>query len=98
MRRDPAVVELALAGAGREVRPATSNNEYLGHVMTADSVGAGARGAAERLLAGLTPRLTATGAEAAVEHASGDADAVAPVAVEPAGIAPVAAAPAGVLA
>ncbi|MFB7377173.1 ATP-grasp domain-containing protein [Kitasatospora purpeofusca] len=96
VRRDPAVVELALAGAGREVRPATSNNEYLGHVMTADSVGSGARGAAERLLAGLTPRLTAAGAEAAVDHASGDADAVAPVAVEPAGIAPVGAAAAGV--
>ncbi|MEV6976361.1 ATP-grasp domain-containing protein [Kitasatospora sp. NPDC093806] len=59
VRRDPAVVELALAGPGREVRPATSNNEYLGHVMTADTGGAGARRAAERLLAGITPRYAA---------------------------------------
>ncbi|MFD5921878.1 ATP-grasp domain-containing protein [Kitasatospora sp. NPDC058201] len=56
VRRDPAVVELSLAGPGREVRPATSNNEYLGHVMTADTGGPGARGTAERLLTGLTPR------------------------------------------
>ncbi|MER7704532.1 ATP-grasp domain-containing protein [Kitasatospora sp. NPDC097605] len=61
VRRDPALVELALAGSGREVRPATSNNEYLGHVMTADAGGAGARRTAERLLAGLTPRLAAAG-------------------------------------
>ncbi|MER5355408.1 ATP-grasp domain-containing protein [Kitasatospora sp. NPDC002551] len=61
VRRDPAVVELALAAAGREVRPATSNNEYLGHVMTADAGGAGARRSAERLLAGLRPRLAAAG-------------------------------------
>ncbi|MFF2349890.1 ATP-grasp domain-containing protein [Kitasatospora sp. NPDC058115] len=57
VRRDPAVVELSLAGSGRAVRPATSNNEYLGHVMTADTGGNGARRSAERLLAGLTPRL-----------------------------------------
>ncbi|WP_380284372.1 ATP-grasp domain-containing protein [Kitasatospora purpeofusca] len=57
VRRDPALVELALAEPGREVRPATSNNEYLGHVMTADTGGAGARRTAERLLAGLTPRV-----------------------------------------
>ncbi|MFI6843056.1 ATP-grasp domain-containing protein [Kitasatospora sp. NBC_00085] len=56
VRRDPAVVELTLAGPGRDVRPATSNNEYLGHVMTADTVGAGARRDAERLLAALVPR------------------------------------------
>lgn len=61
VRRDPAVVELTLAGPGRDVRPATSNNEYLGHVMTADTTGAGARRAAERLLAGLTPRYAADG-------------------------------------
>ncbi|WP_327676008.1 ATP-grasp domain-containing protein [Kitasatospora sp. NBC_00458] len=59
VRLDPAVVELSLAGPGREVRPATSNNEYLGHVMTADTGGPGARGAAERLLAGLSPRYAA---------------------------------------
>ncbi|MFD0277926.1 ATP-grasp domain-containing protein [Kitasatospora sp. NPDC127111] len=56
VRRDPAVVELTLAAPGREVRPATSNNEYLGHVMTADPAGAGARRSAERLLTGLAPR------------------------------------------
>ncbi|MET8701593.1 ATP-grasp domain-containing protein [Kitasatospora sp. NPDC004723] len=68
VRRDPAVVELALAGSGREVRPATSNNEYLGHVMTADTGGAGARRTAERLLTGLAPRLApASGAESEAE-------------------------------
>ncbi|MGW6915188.1 ATP-grasp domain-containing protein [Kitasatospora sp. NPDC054939] len=56
VRRDPAVIELTLAGAGRRVRAATSNNEYLGHVMTADTGGAGARRTAEKLLASLTPR------------------------------------------
>ncbi|WP_395296795.1 ATP-grasp domain-containing protein [Kitasatospora hibisci] len=59
VRRDPAVVELTLAEPGREVRPATSNNEYLGHVMTADTSGAGARRAAERLLGGLAARFEA---------------------------------------
>ncbi|MFD9406432.1 ATP-grasp domain-containing protein [Streptomyces sp. NPDC059989] len=49
------VLELDLAAPGRTVRPATSNNEYLGHVMTADTEGAGARAAAERLLTGLRP-------------------------------------------
>ncbi|MFD3873575.1 ATP-grasp domain-containing protein [Streptomyces sp. NPDC058623] len=51
----PEVLELNLAGPGRSVRAATSNNEYLGHVMTADA-GHGARAAAERLLTRLRPR------------------------------------------
>lgn len=55
VRTHPGVLELTLAEPGRTVRPATSNNEYLGHVMTADTEGAGARGAAERLIAGLRP-------------------------------------------
>ncbi|MFJ2782329.1 ATP-grasp domain-containing protein [Kitasatospora sp. NPDC087315] len=66
VRRDPAVVELSLAGPGRDVRPATSNNEYLGHVMTADPEGAGARREAERLLSGLTPRYAGRAEERAV--------------------------------
>ncbi|MFD7984802.1 ATP-grasp domain-containing protein [Kitasatospora indigofera] len=56
VRTDPSLVELTLAGPGREVRRAVSNNEYLGHVMTTDTDGDGARRAAERLLARLTPR------------------------------------------
>ncbi|MGW4893241.1 ATP-grasp domain-containing protein [Kitasatospora sp. NPDC004240] len=69
VRRDPAVVELSLAGPGREVRPATSNNEYLGHLMTADTEGAGARRTAERLLAALTPRYAAEACPAAEPQA-----------------------------
>lgn len=55
VRGRPGVLELDLAEPGRSVRPATSNNEYLGHVMTADTEGAGARAAAEGLVAGLRP-------------------------------------------
>ncbi|MFF8807653.1 ATP-grasp domain-containing protein [Streptomyces omiyaensis] len=58
VRDRPEVLELALTAPGRAVTPATSNNAYLGHVMTADPHGPGARAAAERLLAGLTPRYT----------------------------------------
>lgn len=54
LRARPEVLELTLAEPGRTVRAATSNNEYLGHVMTADTEG-GARAEAERLLAGLRP-------------------------------------------
>ncbi|MFF2043050.1 ATP-grasp domain-containing protein [Kitasatospora sp. NPDC058170] len=64
VRRDDAVVELSLAGPGRDIRPATSNNEYLGHVMTADTEGLGARRTAERLLTGLRPRYRPAGAQA----------------------------------
>ncbi len=53
--QDGSVVELTLADPGREVRRATSNNEYLGHVMTIDTEGPGAGRTAERLLARLTP-------------------------------------------
>ncbi|MFB8041336.1 MULTISPECIES: ATP-grasp domain-containing protein [Streptomyces] len=59
VRGRPEVLELTLAAPGRTVRPATSNNAYLGHVMTADTHGPGARAAAERLLAALRPRYTA---------------------------------------
>ncbi len=54
--RDGALVELDLAGPGRAVRRATSNNEYLGHLMTVDPEGLGAGRTAGRLLARLTPR------------------------------------------
>ncbi|MBT2452308.1 ATP-grasp domain-containing protein [Streptomyces sp. ISL-43] len=54
-RERPEVVELTLAEPGRAVRPATSNNEYLGHIMTVDTQGSGARATAESLLAQLRP-------------------------------------------
>ncbi|MFE3110661.1 ATP-grasp domain-containing protein [Kitasatospora indigofera] len=56
VRQDPAVVELNLGTLkGREVRRATNNNAYLGHVMTVDTNGAaGLR--AEQLLRQLTLR------------------------------------------
>ncbi|MFF9012194.1 ATP-grasp domain-containing protein [Streptomyces sp. NPDC014870] len=55
VRERPEVRELTLAEPGRSVRPATSNNEYLGHIMTADTAGSGARVTAESLLAQLRP-------------------------------------------
>ncbi|MFJ8207749.1 ATP-grasp domain-containing protein [Streptomyces sp. NPDC096033] len=55
VRAQPGVLELTLAEPGRAVRTATSNNEYLGHIMTADTQGSGARETAERLLAHLHP-------------------------------------------
>ncbi|GAA0299065.1 ATP-grasp domain-containing protein [Streptomyces polychromogenes] len=63
VRAQPGVLELTLAEPGRAVRAATSNNEYLGHIMTADTQGSGARETAERLLAHLHP----TYAECSVE-------------------------------
>lgn len=55
VRQEPGVLELTLTEPGRAVRAATSNNEYLGHVMTADTEGGGARETAERLLSRLRP-------------------------------------------
>ncbi|MHA4774222.1 ATP-grasp domain-containing protein [Streptomyces sp. MSC1_001] len=55
LRDRPDVRELTLAEPGRTVRPAASNNEYLGHVMTVDTEGSGARATAETLLATLRP-------------------------------------------
>lgn len=55
VRAQPGVLELTLAEPGRAVRAATSNNEYLGHIMTADIQGTGARESAEQLLAHLHP-------------------------------------------
>ncbi|MFI8950117.1 ATP-grasp domain-containing protein [Streptomyces sp. NPDC053750] len=49
----PHVLEVQLPEPGRTVRAAGSNNEYLGHVMTGDPDGLGARERAETLLAGL---------------------------------------------
>ncbi|MEV8530548.1 ATP-grasp domain-containing protein [Streptomyces sp. NPDC051211] len=62
VRERPEVLELTLAEPGRTVRAATSNNEYLGHIMTADTRGAGARDTAERLLAHLHPTFEEEGA------------------------------------
>ncbi|MFE7649348.1 ATP-grasp domain-containing protein [Streptomyces phaeoluteigriseus] len=47
------VLEVELAAPGRAVKAAGSNNEYLGHVMTADTRGPGARARVEELLSGL---------------------------------------------
>lgn len=47
------VLEVELAAPGRTVRAAGSNNEYLGHVMAADTRGPGARARVEDLLTGL---------------------------------------------
>ncbi|MGV9941648.1 ATP-grasp domain-containing protein [Streptomyces sp. NPDC003401] len=47
------VLEVELAAPGRAVRAAGSNNEYLGHVMAADTRGPGARARVEDLLTGL---------------------------------------------
>ncbi|MFF1872673.1 ATP-grasp domain-containing protein [Kitasatospora herbaricolor] len=54
VRRDRSVLELELAGPGRVVRRATSNNEYLGHVMTAGAGGGQAGRRAARLVGRLT--------------------------------------------
>ncbi|WP_354638234.1 ATP-grasp domain-containing protein [Kitasatospora camelliae] len=56
VRREPSLVELTLPAPGREVRRAVSNNEYLGHVMTAAPRDADAGRLAERLVSRLTPR------------------------------------------
>lgn len=69
VRGRPEVLELTLAEPGRTVRAATSNNEYLGHVMTADTEGGGARRAAERLLAGLRPAYARDTAEVGAAEA-----------------------------
>ncbi|WP_326598208.1 ATP-grasp domain-containing protein [Streptomyces sp. NBC_01803] len=58
----PGLRELDLAGPGRAVRPAASNNDYLGHALvTAEETGV-ARGRAEAVLAGLRPRYAVDGA------------------------------------
>jgi biotin carboxylase len=49
----PDVLEVQLPEPGRRVEAAGSNNEYLGHVMTGDPDGHGARDRAETLLAEL---------------------------------------------
>lgn len=55
VREQPGVLEFTLVEPGRTVRAATSNNEYLGHIMTADTQGGGARESAEWLLSRLRP-------------------------------------------
>lgn len=53
VREADGVLEVELAEPGRTVKAAGSNNEYLGHVMTADTGGPGARARVEDLLSGL---------------------------------------------
>ncbi len=52
------VRELELAAPGRAVRPAASNNDYLGHVMVTDARPGAARRRVADVLAGLRPRIT----------------------------------------
>ncbi|MYS81537.1 ATP-grasp domain-containing protein [Embleya scabrispora] len=75
VRHRPDVVELSLAPPGRAVRAATSNNEYLGHVMTADTEGAAARESAEWLLSRLRPRYVDSGPVPGSSPAPGSVDA-----------------------
>lgn len=58
-RTAPGVRELHLAEPGRAVRPAASNNDYLGHVLVTSAEEGAARGRAEQVLAGLRPRYAA---------------------------------------
>ncbi|MFC5720438.1 ATP-grasp domain-containing protein [Streptomyces gamaensis] len=53
----PGVLEAQFSRPGTAVRASGSNNDYLGHVMTADPDGPGARRRAEDILAGLRPRM-----------------------------------------
>ncbi|MER6528153.1 ATP-grasp domain-containing protein [Streptomyces sp. NPDC001508] len=50
LRDAPGVLEVQLAEPGKQVKAAGSNNEYLGHVMTGDAEGLGARDHVEVLL------------------------------------------------
>ncbi|WP_327173396.1 ATP-grasp domain-containing protein [Streptomyces sp. NBC_01336] len=51
------VLEVSVAQPGTRVGVASSNNEYLGHVMAGDADGPGARAGAEALLARLRPQV-----------------------------------------
>ncbi|MDB1086399.1 ATP-grasp domain-containing protein [Streptomyces sp. ACA25] len=55
------VRELTLADPGRTVRPATSNNDYLGHVLAVDAEEGAARDRVAAVLAGLRPRYATPG-------------------------------------
>ncbi|MEU0132121.1 ATP-grasp domain-containing protein [Streptomyces sp. NPDC006289] len=55
VRESDGVLEVQLAGAGRTVEVADSNNAYLGHVMVGDATGLGARDRVEALLADVRP-------------------------------------------
>ncbi|MEG3632776.1 ATP-grasp domain-containing protein [Micromonospora palythoicola] len=52
----PDVVDWAVKPVGHRTGEAVSNNAYLGHVMTVDTTGLGARARAEELVAGLRVR------------------------------------------
>ncbi|MFI6950304.1 ATP-grasp domain-containing protein [Streptomyces sp. NPDC050422] len=51
------VLELSVAAPGTRVGAASSNNDYLGHVMAGDADGPGARDRVEALLARLRPQV-----------------------------------------
>ncbi|WP_050777813.1 ATP-grasp domain-containing protein [Micromonospora sp. ATCC 39149] len=53
---DPCVVDWAVKPAGHHAGEANSNNTYLGHVMTVDTEGPGARARAEELIGALDVR------------------------------------------
>ncbi|MEU1434282.1 ATP-grasp domain-containing protein [Streptomyces sp. NPDC005786] len=53
----PDVLELSVAVPGTRVAAASSNNDYLGHVMAGDADGPGARDRVEALLARLRPQV-----------------------------------------
>lgn len=52
----PDVVDWAVKPTGHRTGDAVSNNDYLGHVMTVDTTGPGARARADELVAGLGVR------------------------------------------
>ncbi|MBH1937310.1 ATP-grasp domain-containing protein [Streptomyces sp. AV19] len=54
---EPGVLEANLPCPGTAVRAGGSNNDYLGHIMAADTEGPGARRRVEQLLSGLRPRM-----------------------------------------
>jgi biotin carboxylase len=56
LSREPGVVDWSVKPAGHRAGDPTSNNTYLGHVVTTDVDGPGARARAERAVAGLTVR------------------------------------------
>lgn len=56
LRADPSVVEWTLRLPGHRTATASSNNDYLGHVMVVDPTGSGARVHAEDLVARLAVR------------------------------------------
>ncbi|MGS2809085.1 hypothetical protein [Nocardia sp. MW-W600-9] len=57
-------MEYTLAAPGAQVRPATDNNSYLGHVMVTDAAPGGAGELARKLIGDLRFELAAPGGAA----------------------------------